>query len=1035
MRALPMLSLPVAAALALGSLSAPRSLTAQAAPAAPIILDSPTGEVYATEFGPDGTAYVVGDFTQAGAATGGLAAFDSLGALDRTFTNVPGYVRAVTDDDSGGWFVAVDYGGGGDGVRSNIWRISGDGDIDATWLGVAVTGGAVRALDVVDDTLFIGGSFMNVAGSSRTNLAAVNAETAALSTWAPDPNQAVNVITADDSAVYIGGEYSQLGGLPGSPARLGIAALDRVSSALLPWDPGASGHVYALEADGDVVYVAGSFFTLGGQPRTHLGAVKAVATDDSAATTWNPDLNDVAYGLDLDDTTLYVAGRFDYVFTNVITPPRAARSRAAAFRTDTGAVTPWDPNLTGGSALAVQSTAEGVYLGGTFTQVGGQPKLGLALVDRAAGSLQSWDPSPGPQFTLNGAYSEISTIQSAGGRTLTGGSFTHMLTQERRYAAAFDSQGLLTTWDPALSAIGRVIALDDTIAYVGGDFSTVNGAVSRSKAAAFRTDDTGTATSWDPAPDGAVRTIALDDTAAYLGGEFTSLPGSSRSYAAAVRTDDTGSVTAWDPRPNQSVNVIALQDDTAFLGGLFSELDGVLRSNAAAVRIDDTGTLTSWDPAPWGQVNVIEIQGDLAYLGGQFTWVDDGMVYRSGVAAFETAGAGDVMAGFDAGLSCSGFCLFTSALEIVGDTLYIGGDFSGVNLNSGFSGLAAVSTSTGTLKPGWSPSLISPRSHVSPAVRSLSYREHVLYAGGYFTSISLADRSAPYSSFATHLPAFPLPPSAPTGVTATPGDAQASIAWTPGSDGGAPAERVEFALDDTTTVDDSTTDTTSPHTITGLTNGRAYVAYVRLVNSTGPGDWSVAGAAFTPQGSAPTPVPVLPSPPGAPMGVSATPGDASATITWTAPTGDGGSPITGYRVTTIPSSDGCTVTATTCTLTGLTSGTEYVVSVVATNAAGSSEPATTTVTPRGKASIVITGTRSRNDPGLVKILGTVTNLDPATVQPYVRLGRAQEFQPSITTATVGEEGRFRWQRATSKRITVYVEAAGTLSNRVTIPAR
>ena len=70
----------------------------------------------------------------------------------------------------------------------------------------------------------------------------------------------------------------------------------------------------------------------------------------------------------------------------------------------------------------------------------------------------------------------------------------------------------------------------------------------------------------------------------------------------------------------------------------------------------------------------------------------------------------------------------------------------------------------------------------------------------------------------------------------------------------------------------------------------------------------------------------------------------------------------------------------------------------------------------------------------MKIIGTVTNLDVPTVQPYVRLAQAQEFQPAITQATVGEEGRFRWQRATSKRITVYVEAGDTLSNRVTIPA-
>lgn len=147
------------------------------------------------------------------------------------------------------------------------------------------------------------------------------------------------------------------------------------------------------------------------------------------------------------------------------------------------------------------------------------------------------------------------------------------------------------------------------------------------------------------------------------------------------------------------------------------------------------------------------------------------------------------------------------------------------------------------------------------------------------------------------------------------------------------------------------------------------------------------------------------------------------------------SPITGYRVTTIPRSDGCTVTATSCTLDGLTNGTEYVVSVIATNDAGNSSPATAIVTPRGPASIVITGTRSRNAPALVKIVGTVSNLDVTTVQPYIRLGRKATFQPSLTDSTVGDEGRFRWQRITSKRITIYVKAEDVRSNSVTITAR
>jgi hypothetical protein len=75
--------------------------------------------------------------------------------------------------------------------------------------------------------------------------------------------------------------------------------------------------------------------------------------------------------------------------------------------------------------------------------------------------------------------------------------------------------------------------------------------------------------------------------------------------------------------------------------------------------------------------------------------------------------------------------------------------------------------------------------------------------------------------------------------------------------------------------------------------------------------------------------------PGAPTGVKATPGNASAVVKWTAPVHNGGSPITGYVVTATPGSKTCTTTGATiktCTVHSLTNGTTYGVSVKARNA-------------------------------------------------------------------------------------------------------
>lgn len=92
-----------------------------------------------------------------------------------------------------------------------------------------------------------------------------------------------------------------------------------------------------------------------------------------------------------------------------------------------------------------------------------------------------------------------------------------------------------------------------------------------------------------------------------------------------------------------------------------------------------------------------------------------------------------------------------------------------------------------------------------------------------------------------------------------------------------------------------------------------------------------------------------PQAPAAPTGVSAAPGDRRLTITWNAPSTDGGSPITSYTATAAPGGASCgwTTGARTCTITELTNGTRYSVTVTSTNQAGTSSPsAAATATPR-----------------------------------------------------------------------------------------
>jgi fibronectin type 3 domain-containing protein len=182
------------------------------------------------------------------------------------------------------------------------------------------------------------------------------------------------------------------------------------------------------------------------------------------------------------------------------------------------------------------------------------------------------------------------------------------------------------------------------------------------------------------------------------------------------------------------------------------------------------------------------------------------------------------------------------------------------------------------------------------------------------------------SNEASATPQVSIPP-APTGLSATAGNAQAGLTWSASS--GATAYNIYRGTsaggESSTPVATGVTGTT--YTNTGLTNGTTYYFKVAAVNSAGTSGMSNE-ASVTPASGVPP----------SPTGLSATGGNAQNSLSWT--TSSGATSYNIYRGTSAggeaaaPVATG--VSSTSYTDAGLTNGTTYYYKVAALNSAGTS---------------------------------------------------------------------------------------------------
>ena len=193
-------------------------------------------------------------------------------------------------------------------------------------------------------------------------------------------------------------------------------------------------------------------------------------------------------------------------------------------------------------------------------------------------------------------------------------------------------------------------------------------------------------------------------------------------------------------------------------------------------------------------------------------------------------------------------------------------------------------------------------------------------------------------------------PQPPTGLTSTAvSSSQINLSWTvPSNNGGSAITGYE--IDRSTnggstwsTLVSNTRSVTTTYSNTGLTANTAYTYRVSAINSIGTSSPSNAASATTQSGTSSTA-------PQSPTGLTSTAVSSSQiNLSWTVPSNNGGSAITGYKIDR--STDGGSTwsvvvsntasTSTTYSNTGLTANTTYTYRVSAINSVGTSSPSGT----------------------------------------------------------------------------------------------
>ncbi|MCS7201087.1 MAG: peptidoglycan-binding protein, partial [Patescibacteria group bacterium] len=535
---------------------------------------------------------------------------------------------------------------------------------------VDIDGQAVYSLALSSSTLYVGGLFDAINNASRFNLAAFNLSDMTLLPWAPRLEGGwgiINSLLVSSSTLYVGGSFEEING----QSRKNLASFDINTGELTAWNPEVEGEIISMDIDGDKIYVYGNFWEINGEPRKNLAVLDLLQGE---LLSWQPQKtiqdNFLLRGVvKVVGQNVYVGGWF--VIEDDLFRREIIRENFAVFDKQNGSLVEFDPNFDG-EVYAIASDGNKLYVGGYFNTVtidknkkylinflpdgkamsvlenaNGEISGDIYAIEKIDGKIfvsgsYRFDPRFGQNSIYflkifdSSNYSLIREYQTDGpiysiakvfNSIYAVGNFSHVNFQHRKNIVILDGVNYELLENDSLgfseneSEYFNLVKSIGQHLFIGGKFSKLAGynfGVSKSRLVIFNLKNTETK---EVQIDGMVNAIILDGRYLYLGGDFTRIFNVNRPYLAVIEVNSEGGLSLSEKLkniyPNGPIYDLKVIGKNLYIGGRFTNISSQPRKNLAAIDLE-RDELLLWTPSIGGQVKTIDFSSSSLYIGGYF---------------------------------------------------------------------------------------------------------------------------------------------------------------------------------------------------------------------------------------------------------------------------------------------------------------------------------------------------------------------------------------------------------------------------------